>query len=284
MDLERHAQEMMAVRRQMAGDPHRPQYHFQSPSNWVNDAHPIYWEGRYHMFYLYNPYGSTHGIVHWAHAVSDDLVHWTDLPIAMYPDTPYDKEGVRSGNVFIDDDGVPTAIYTGSNGATPNPVREQFGMLARSTDGMLTWSKHPVPVIPEPPYLGTPAHHDAQIWKDGDTWYQLVGGSYEGNGARRAPQLQGSAGVELRQPHMDRTGRQAGRLLGAALPAALRSQGRDDDRHPPGALLRRQLRQRRATSSPPRERASSTTAPRSTMRPTPTWSTTRGRAAASAAS
>ena len=56
-------------------------------------------------------------------------------------------------------------------------------MLATSTDGMLTWQKHPVPVIPEPPYPGTPAHHDAQIWKDGDTWYQLVGGSYEGNGA-----------------------------------------------------------------------------------------------------
>jgi beta-fructofuranosidase len=183
MDPARYAEEMMAVRREMAGDPHRPQYHFQSPSNWVNDAHPIYWEGRYHMFYLYNPYGVTHGIVHWAHAVSDDLVHWTDWPIAMYPDTPYDKEGVRSGNVFINDDGVPTAIYTGSNGVTPNPVREQFGMLATSTDGMLTWQKHPVPVIPEPPYPGTPAHHDAQIWKDGDTWYQLVGGSYEGNGA-----------------------------------------------------------------------------------------------------
>ena len=183
MDPARYTEEMMAVRREMAGDPHRPQYHFQSPSNWVNDAHPIYWEGRYHMFYLYNPYGVTHGIVHWAHAVSDDLVHWTDWPIAMYPDTPYDKEGVRSGNVFINDDGVPTAIYTGSNGVTPNPVREQFGMLATSTDGMLTWQKHAVPVIPEPPYPGTPAHHDAQIWKDGDTWYQLVGGAYEGNGA-----------------------------------------------------------------------------------------------------
>ena len=68
MDLDQFSKEAVEKRKSMASDAHRPQYHFQSPSNWVNDAHPIYWNGEYHMFYLYNPYGVTHGIVHWAHA------------------------------------------------------------------------------------------------------------------------------------------------------------------------------------------------------------------------
>jgi len=190
MDLDQFSKEAVEKRKSMASDPHRPQYHFQSPSNWVNDAHPIYWNGEYHMFYLYNPYGVTHGIVHWAHAVSEDLVHWRDLPIAMSPDTVYDNEGVRSGNVFIDDDGIPTAIYTGTGlamgpgwrGRKRQAIR-QYGLMAKSTDGMVTWKKHSKPIMDEPPYPGTRTHHDAQIWKDDDTWYQLVGGSYRGNGA-----------------------------------------------------------------------------------------------------
>ena len=43
----------------------------------------IQWKGRYHLFYQYNPNGAFHGTIHWGHAVSDDLVHWDDLPIAL---------------------------------------------------------------------------------------------------------------------------------------------------------------------------------------------------------
>ena len=105
-----------------------------------------------------------------------------------------------------------------------------------------------------------------------------------GQRRRGAAQLQGPAGVELRGPHIHGRRRQARRLLGASVPAALRPQGRDDHRHPPRALLRRQLRQGEARVHPGEGGGSSTTAPRSTTRPTPTWWTTRERAAASGAS
>jgi beta-fructofuranosidase len=42
----------------------------------------------------------------WAHAVSKDLVHWTHLPVALYPDTPYDNSGIFSGSATVVN-GVP---------------------------------------------------------------------------------------------------------------------------------------------------------------------------------
>jgi beta-fructofuranosidase len=41
----------------MAADPHRPAYHFLPSANWMNDTMGIFWKGKYHIFYLYNPDG-----------------------------------------------------------------------------------------------------------------------------------------------------------------------------------------------------------------------------------
>lgn len=168
------------LRARFAGDPHRPRYHFTPPANWLNDPNGlIRWNGRYHLFYQYNPAGPFHNTIHWGHATSEDLLHWRDEPVALAPspDGP-DRDGCWSG-CAVDDDGTPTILYTGGDG------RRQLPCLATSADPRLgTWNKDPDnPVIAAPPSdldLLSTEHwavefRDHAVWRDGDTWYQLIG-------------------------------------------------------------------------------------------------------------
>src|SRR6266566_6183675 len=73
-------------RERLAADPLRPQYHLLPAKNWMNDPNgPMHWNGRYHMFFQYNPNAAVWGDMHWAHAVSEDMIHWRHLPIALAP-------------------------------------------------------------------------------------------------------------------------------------------------------------------------------------------------------
>ena len=166
------------TRRRFSDDPHRPAYHFLAPSNFMGDPNgPIFWDGQYHLFYQYNPDGAYDDSrrMHWGHAASADLLHWTDLPIALSPDPDGpDRSGCFSGGA-INWDGVPTLIYYGN----PDGI-----CLATSSDNLSTWQKHPAnPVIPHPPRgKGEWRAFDPCAWKEGETWYSLSGGRVEGVG------------------------------------------------------------------------------------------------------
>ena len=127
----------------VSDDPQRPFYHFLPPANWMNDPNgAIYWKGLYHLFYQHNPNDAAHDTIHWGHCVSEDLVHWRHLPIALAP-TPGgpDRDGCYSG-VAVDHDGIPTLVYHG----VPDGI-----CLATSRDDLRTWEKSPQnPVIGQP--------------------------------------------------------------------------------------------------------------------------------------
>jgi len=169
----------------LARDPRRPQIHLLPKANWMNDPNgPVYWKGQHHMFFQYNPGGAYWGDMHWGHAVSDDLVHWRHLPVALAP-TPGgpDAAGCFSGTAVIDG-GVVTVLYTGVvNAADEATLRDgahrfrETQCLATSDDPELkVWRKRPQPVIAAPPAgMQVTGFRDPSPWRQGDAWYMTVG-------------------------------------------------------------------------------------------------------------
>ncbi len=154
----------------LAADPLRPRYHFMPPAHWMNDPNGvIQFAGRYHMFYQHNPDGAWHANMHWGHAVSDDLVHWEHLPIALAPTAgTYDQGGIWSGSA-VDADGVLTLMYTG--------VMPESQCLATAIGGGIEFAKHPGnPVIAAPPDgLAVTGFRDPCLWREDDGWHVLIG-------------------------------------------------------------------------------------------------------------
>ena len=152
-----------AERERLAADRYRPLYHFSPPENHLNDPNGLcQWGGRYHMFYQFWPEDSPR--VHWGHAVSDDMVHWEDLPVAIYPTTEKD---CYSGQTVVEDDRV-IAIYHGT---------QSGNAIATASDPLLlNWQKHPNnPVIPITPDGEPYRVFDPCIWREEDGYYSLSG-------------------------------------------------------------------------------------------------------------
>lgn len=140
-------------------EPHRPNFHFSPPANWMNDPNGmVYFEGEYHLFYQYYPEATVWGPMHWGHAVSKDLVHWEHLPIALYPDA---LGLIFSGSTVVDwhnasgfgVNGKPplVAIFTQHlmEGEKSGRTDFQYQSVAYSNDRGRTWTMYKGnPVIP----------------------------------------------------------------------------------------------------------------------------------------
>jgi beta-fructofuranosidase len=185
----------------LAKDPRRPQFHLLPAKNWMNDPNgPIYWKGKYHMFFQYNPHAAVWGDMHWYHSVSPDMIHWRHLPIALAP-TPGgpDADGCFSGTAVVNN-GVPTFIYTGVQTVTGDKVEteatirdghnnfRETQLYATSTDPDLkTWTKRATPVIPTPPAgMKVTGFRDPAPWREpslaNGAWLLAVGSGTKEHG------------------------------------------------------------------------------------------------------
>ena len=158
---------MAQSRLSMMDDPYRPSYHYVNPEGILNDPNGLcYWQNNWHLFY--QGYPPEDPRQHWGHAVSKDLVHWQDLPYAIYPNP---EEKCFSGSTFVEENRV-IAMYHGTSAGN---------MIAISSDPLLlNWSKltdAPVIKLHSNKIPSEVRVFDPCIWKQGNYYYSLSGGT-----------------------------------------------------------------------------------------------------------
>jgi beta-fructofuranosidase len=183
-----------ALESRLSADPLRPQFHLLPAKNWMNDPNgPIFWKGMYHMFFQYNPNAAVWGDMHWAHAVSPDMIYWKHLPIALAPTPGWaDADGCFTGSA-VNDGGTATILYTGVKTVAPQFATlldgshnfREVQCLATSDDPQLrTWTKWKTPVIEPPADPLLTGFRDPFLWRDRYTWYLGVASGVRKQGGK----------------------------------------------------------------------------------------------------
>ena len=160
-------------RKNLSGDPHRPIYHFVNPEGYLNDPNGLsFWQGNWHLFYQTRLTWNEDARWHWGHAISKDLIHWRDLPLAIYPNPEMHS---FSGSALVEEDRVIVHYHGVRVG----------NMIAISDDPLLlNWEKLTgEPVIPMKDMntvildgVALPHHvYDPFLWKDDGIYYSISG-------------------------------------------------------------------------------------------------------------
>ncbi|MDI2035870.1 glycoside hydrolase family 32 protein [Paenarthrobacter nitroguajacolicus] len=153
-------------------DPAFPRFHPRPAQGWINDPNGVsYINGRYHVFFQYNPSSARHTQIQWGHVSSADLVHWDEHPVALVPqEGGPDSAGCWTG-VVTSDDGVPTAAYSG--------IRDYDGhsqvVIARGSSDLVSWEQdgHVAASMPEDPLVT--AVRDPFIFRFNGARYAMQG-------------------------------------------------------------------------------------------------------------
>jgi fructan beta-fructosidase len=165
-------------------EQHRPQVHFSPKEKWMNDPNGmVYVNGIYHLFFQYHPGSTVWGPMHWGHAISKDLTHWEEQPVALYPDS---IGTIFSGSAVVDfentsgfgkDGKVPLiAIFTQHDTiALKNQTnKHQNQSIAYSLDEGKSWTKYVHnPVIKNP---GIKDFRDPKVmwYEEGKKWVMTL--------------------------------------------------------------------------------------------------------------
>ncbi|MDE6398690.1 MAG: hypothetical protein K2L51_05160, partial [Clostridiales bacterium] len=156
-----------------ATDRYRPQYHAMPDGLWMNEPHaPIYYKGKYHLFFQHNAVGTYFAQIQWGHLVSDDMVSWKQVKNAVVRTEGVADKGIWTGGSVIGPDGAPwlavTAGVTQANGSGQNIA---FAHPADPNDPELTdWVLEKAVTVPQTEGT-TDQFRDPFVWCDGGVYY-----------------------------------------------------------------------------------------------------------------
>jgi beta-fructofuranosidase len=164
----------------MINSEYRLNYHLMGEHGWINDPNGfIFYKGEYHLFYQHYPYEACVGPMHWGHAVSVDLIKWHYLPIALAPDSEFDKDGCFSGS-SIEVDGKLNLIYTGHIYTDEKKIGgyRQVQCIAKSEDGISFIKPLVNPIIDTgviPKVISNVDLRDPKVIKINEIYYMILG-------------------------------------------------------------------------------------------------------------
>ncbi|MBS6643887.1 MAG: glycoside hydrolase family 32 protein [Clostridiaceae bacterium] len=165
---------------------YRERYHFTPYKNWINDPNGLCWfKGYYHMFYQYNPFSQEWDNMYWGHAVSRDLIHWRDLPVALEPqqeilDDPACRGGAFSGSAVLAGDDTIVFYLTRHledkrTGTDPKEVQ----VVTESRDG-IRLGRERVVIKREIPSVSCNFRDPKTGMGEDGRWYLVLGSSVAG--------------------------------------------------------------------------------------------------------
>ncbi|KAF2428609.1 hypothetical protein EJ08DRAFT_592159 [Tothia fuscella] len=158
----------------------RPQIHYSPPTNFMNDPNGMFVDnnGTWHLYYQYDATGIVAGNQHWGHATSQDLYHWVNQPIALFPPNNYTY--VFSGSAVVDvnntsgffpnqTNGV-VAIYTLAEypGGVAGPQQQAIAYSYDSGYSFIPYAGNPV--IPST----SSQFRDPKVIWYGDHWVMVI--------------------------------------------------------------------------------------------------------------
>ncbi len=183
--------EQIGLENILTGDIYKTQYHGGPYQHWMNEPHaPVYYNGLYHLFFQSNAVGTYWRNICWGHLVSEDTVHWRQLPDAIVPtEHTVVPDGVWSGGATLDRNGVPILFFTAGNDSfrTEGLISNQNIGAAWPADlqdpELREWVICDELAIAQQPGQGRAGEfRDPHIWKEGDSWYMLICSGTEAGG------------------------------------------------------------------------------------------------------
>ncbi len=155
----------------------RSLFHLTPLVGWMNDPNGFcFYKGQFHLFYQYYPFSRSWGPMHWGHAVTTDLLHWTYMPCALAPDTAADAGGCFSGSAVPMPDGRLMLCYTGVQPAGTFRRETQTQCIAFG-DGIDFEKSMLNPVIRHahlPAGYSAFDFRDPKAWREADGTYRMV--------------------------------------------------------------------------------------------------------------
>lgn len=164
-------------------DPWHNDFHLEMPFGLINDPNGLsFFQGKYHIFYQWNPLGITHKNKCWGHVETKDFVHYTRPTLALWPSDEHDKDGCYSGCAY-EEDGKLRVLYTCNR--KEDGVRIPAQRIGTWLEAEKRVEKNEILVPHEPEGYGTDFRDPCRFVREGKE-YLVLGGQEKATRKGRA--------------------------------------------------------------------------------------------------